>query len=106
MRYINRILYLISFILFVIITLTVFFGDTEHWYGLENEENDYLSIMINRTSFTLNLVSTIGMSNIFPKTKSCKLYISFIQLIILFGVFEFIFQKSLFKENKAFFSFS
>uniref|UniRef100_A0A6C0BR00 Potassium channel domain-containing protein n=1 Tax=viral metagenome TaxID=1070528 RepID=A0A6C0BR00_9ZZZZ len=103
MQYMNRTLFLISFILFLIITFTVFFGDTEHWYGLENEKNDYSSILINRTSFTLNLVSTIGMSNIYPKTNSCKLFTSFVQLVLIFGVFEFILQNSLSKENKMFF---
>ena len=86
---INRILYLIAFILFLIISLTVMFNDKRHWYGLENEKNDVIDKLINRTYFSMNMMSTIGITNIVPKSSSCKLFISFFQLIIVIGVYEF-----------------
>lgn len=85
----NRVLYLFSFILFLIISLTVMFNDKSHWYGLEDEDNDVISKLINRTYFSLNMVSTIGITNIVPKSKSCKIFVSFFQLIIIIGVYEF-----------------
>lgn len=91
---INRILYLFAFILILIISLTVFFNDKSHWYGLEKEDENVISKLINRTYFSLNMISTIGISNIIPKSRSCKLFISFFQLIIIIGVYEFFSTKN------------
>jgi hypothetical protein len=86
---INRILYLFAFILFLIISLTVMFNDKSHWYGLENEKNDVITKLINRTYFSMNMVSTIGITNIVPKSRACKIFVSLFQLIIVIGVYEF-----------------
>lgn len=86
---INRILYLFAFILILIISLTIFFNEKKHWYGLEDEEEDVISKLVNRTYFSLNMISTIGITNIIPKSRSCKFFISFFQLIIIIGVYEF-----------------
>lgn len=86
---INRILYLFSFILFLIISLIVMFNDKSHWYGLEDEKDDVITKLINRTYFSMNMVSTIGITNIVPRSRSCKIFVSFFQLIIVIGVYEF-----------------
>ena len=71
---------IIIIIVFVVI-LSLF--DYTHWNGIEEEEDkSIIKKTFNRYYFITTTISSVGYGDIYPKSYSCKLLVSFLHILI------------------------
>jgi len=65
--------------------------DHSHFNGItEEEDNEMHNALINRVYFASTTISSVGYGDISPKSKTLKLYVSVMHLIIIFGSMHFV----------------
>lgn len=74
--------------------ICLMFGwDTEHWTGIEKEEDILIcDKFFNRMYFSFMTFSTIGFGDISPKSKQMKSVIMAMSVVILVGFVHIIFK--------------
>lgn len=68
----------------------IFFYDSKHWNGLENEKNEVFTKAMNRLYFISTSFSTCGYGDISPKTMIAKIVVSTMQFLLIFEVIQLI----------------
>lgn len=83
--------------IYLIVTLVIywsvfmiFFYDSKHWNGLENEKNEVFTKAMNRLYFISTSFSTCGYGDISPKTMIAKIMVSTMQFLLIFEVIQLI----------------
>ena len=87
-------IYLILTLIVYLFIYVVFFNDSKHWNGLENEKNQILIKLTNRLYFLSTSFSTCGYGDISPKTMSAKLVVISMQFLLIFEVIQIISSKA------------
>lgn len=81
----KALLFVSSTIIFFTIILCLF--DNTHFNGI-NENESVSALIFNRFYFVTSSLSTVGYGDVSPKSKSTKLIVVILQLIIIFEIVQ------------------
>ena len=74
----------------IFITILSFF-DYTHWNGiLEEEDKSIAKKIFNRYYFVTTTLSSVGYGDISPKSYSCKLIVSLLQILIAIHIINIV----------------
>lgn len=86
-------MYMIFTLVFYWCVFVMFFYDSKHWNGLENEKNEIFTKAMNRLYFITTSFSTCGYGDISPKTMVAKMVVSTMQCLLIFEVIHLVSSK-------------
>lgn len=68
----------------IIIAIVLCAFDETHWNGIDNEDEFILHKFFNRLYFTVTTFSTTGYGDVTPKTRSLRMFVMVLQMVIFF----------------------